>query len=358
RKQWAPAEHAEKLSQYLTNDNPEWQEMMRRQFIRKMLGDPDSGAPGKFDQLKLDAIAGCKVRRVELIQQLADLKKARKLWDAIGPGEEGRGNSLTLHLSLNLGDERDVWSFIHGDSSTELGGDQVGNYREQVFEPMLAVAEALSAVAVSFDPRPLETKYENSLFGGVSVDSSGIARLCGAYNLSIRTVMDQLLRQGQPYDTLEMLDEDVLFAQVRQVAPFIKALADNGKLAPAGTTGPSATFHEVDWDGDKDVGPKIDRTSAGAAMRTHAVPQAMVAIYDNEKWDNDKSIPGYVRQLIYMTDSKGFYSVGPATTVAARYTYPARFAAIFDEPDDARPPPGNIRHVANSEKSRGIIRYV
>ena len=38
-----------------------------------------------------------------------------------------------LLAKLNLGDERDVWSFVHGDSSTELGGDQVGNYIEQVF---------------------------------------------------------------------------------------------------------------------------------------------------------------------------------------------------------------------------------
>ena len=348
RKEWIPGEHAESLSMSLTYPKvPQWQAMMRERFIQELTGDPDSGQLGRFEHLKIEAIEGCQVRRTELIQQLADLRRARKLWDAIGPGPKGTGNSLALHLSLNLGDRRDVWTLIHGDTSSEIGQDQVGNYTEQVFNPALGVATELADAVAGFDRRPLEGTYDGALFGGVSVDSSGIARLFGAYNLSIRTVMDQLERQGQPYDTPELLDAEMLFSQLRQVAPFLKALADNGKLTPAATFPPSAVHHEVLWDGDKNTGPKVGRPSAGAAMRSHRVTDAVVAIYDNQKWTIDRSIPGFVGQMIYMTDSRGFYSDGPASS---QYAWPTRLAVRFDDPQADDP--------ESTELSRGIVRYV
>lgn len=353
-KGWVPAEHAEELSKYLTSKNPQWQEMMRLEFVKQMVGDPESGTLGMFDQIKQDAIAGCRGRRSELIQQLADLKRARKIWDAIGP----KTNSIALHLSLNLGDERSNWTFLHGDTSSALGSDQEGTYTDQVFKPILAVAEQVAEQVPDFDKRPLKSN-ESGLYGGISVDSSAIARLFGVYNMSVRTVLDQLPRQGQPFDTVERLDLDagVLFGQLQQVATFLKALADNGKLAPAATVGPSAVLKEVTWNDDKSVGQKIDRTSAGAAMRTHPVSQAVVAVYGNLTWaEANKTIPGYVEQLIYMTDSKGHYTLGPGD--AGKYTSPARFAATFDEPDSVGLARGQISGESNSAGSRGIIRYV
>jgi len=362
-KKWDPAEHAEALSQVLINSNPQWQEMMRERFIDQLLGDPAEGRIGKFAQLKAMAIDNCKIRRAELIEDVAELKKARKLWDAMGPGKPDRdGNSLTLHLSMNLGDRRDRWTFIHGDESAPLADDLVGNYTDQVFKPAIAVSDELADIAPGFDKRALTGEQEGSLFGGFSVDSSGIARLFGVYNLSIRTVMDQLPRQGQPYDTTENLDAGLIFEQLLEVAPFLKALAENETLSPAGTFAPSAIYQEVAWDGDKNTGPKVNRISAGAAMRTHAVPQAAVAVYDNPHWTGgtDRAIPGYVEQLIYVTDSKGLYNVGPADGTNIRYVYPVRFAAIFDEPpvvdgDQVRPVD---RNAVNSRQSRGIVRFV
>ncbi len=330
----------EERSRQLGDDDEQLQAQMRQMFIDRMTGDPDTGTPGMFEDLTRQAIESRKLRRAELLEKLADLTAAEDIWQAIGPNR----NVIDLHVCVNLGDVREQWTFLHGDTTMDLGSeDHLGIYTESVFAPILASAAQVKTS--SFETTPL-TGEVTANYGGPSIDSSGVARTFGIYNLSVRTVLDQLDRQGQPYDTAENLDLKRIYRQGREATEVLARLADNEELHRATTISGKAYYEELTWDGDKNVGPKVLRASAGHAMRSHAVEDAIVAIGTKNFWlpKTHFGTPGYVDTPLYSTDSRGNFVLGPVWSELHPYWCP-RLAAKFDTPE------------SDDELSRGIIRY-
>jgi hypothetical protein len=333
----------EERSRQLTDDDPDRQAAMRKLFIARMTGDPEAGVPGMFEQLTQQAIESRKLRRDELLNSMADLTASKALWNAVGPLK----NIIDLHLCLNLGDVRDQWTFLHGDTTAVLGGqDHLGIYTDSVFSPILESAEGVKAP--NFDKTPLLGEQTTN-YGGPSIDSSGVARIFGVYNLSLRTVLDQLDRQGQPYDTVENVNLDRIVGQALEAMPVIRRLADNESLHHAKTISGKAYYEELSWDGDKNIGPKVLRASAGHAMRSHAVEGAVIAIHDMNFWvpPTPLGTAGYVGYPLYMTDSRGNYTLGPVWG-EIHFSWRAGLAAKFDTPEGGKPSRGIIRYFSSS----------
>jgi len=63
-------------------------------------------------------------------------EQAGALRKTIGPGDyedNAKNEVIVLHVSLNFGDARERWSFIHGDDAIPLGEDKPGSYA-QIFD--------------------------------------------------------------------------------------------------------------------------------------------------------------------------------------------------------------------------------
>jgi len=299
--------------------------------------DPNQSArSGVFEELKKRVIANCQERKRELLLRAVDIAQAKDLNEVLGVDR----SALALHISLNLGDERPQWTFIHGDKSSSLGDDTTGAYRDNAFKAAEGIAEALGPKVGHFDTRAIGIRYNNELFGGPGIDSGGIARIFAVRNLAAMTVMDHLARQGQVTDTLSALDAGMLFDQVQEVAPFVWALGNEDKhLTGTSNLGARARFFEVLWENDRLKGVKISRASAGQAMLQLAVPDALLAVYGHAGWGNMNTPPGFVGTINSMSDSLGFCEFGPMDTEDTHWGY-FNVAADFDG------------------AGRGIVRYV
>jgi len=97
----------------------------------------------KLLQLKEDAKGECSARLNEIDQELAEIDAGMKLRDALGYGNK----DIVLHISMNLGDARKRWTFLHGDDSTDtLDQDKTGNYTG-VFAAMEDVHRRLDGIS-------------------------------------------------------------------------------------------------------------------------------------------------------------------------------------------------------------------
>ncbi len=349
-------EVAERLSLVITDPDEAAQAEMRASFIAQLRGDPENGVPGMMDRLIADVSQVCRDRRTELLRSRADLQRAKTLWNAMGPNS----NQIVLHICMDIGDAHTRWSLLHGDTTAPpSGSDLAGQYDKTVFAAVRAADEELGEEVSHFDARPMASENINqmNIFSGPSIDSSGVARMFGVYNLAARTIMDSNIRQGQPFDTLDHLDLDTLTVQLRETIPFIRSVASAGpeRLIPA-SMGVTAVYHEVGWEDRKNVGPQVVQTSAASAMASHPVAGAVVAQYSDSWIGNPDAatIAGYVSLPFFYTDQLGFYTVGPLPT--SGYTYRPRVAAVFDRPTLVASSDGEGE--TELQPSRGLIRYV
>jgi hypothetical protein len=304
---------------------------------------PDPNNRQTFAELVVLARGFCQRRLDEVAGLATETRQAMRLYDAIGP----QRSTIVLHLSLNLGDARRRWTFIHGDDATPLGNDKAGIYTQH-FKTITAVAKAMGEQAADFEDRAASQLYENRLFApGRFADSGSIARLFSVWNLAVMTVMDPLPRQGLPTDTVAALDSRTLHDQVPQVSAFLKNLLDDSGLDLLPSTRAEVRFGDTTWTGSKRTGSTVSLSGLGGALRARPLRDAFVAILPNEGWAKmppESFIPGFVEWILSKTNAHGLYEVGPYSTTY--YTKPCFIAATFDQP---------MGQAKSAEGNRGLI---
>ena len=302
-----------------------------------------------------------RTRLAEIAAEAKRLKYSAVLREAIGPAK----NSIVLHVSVNLGDARSGWMFIHGDDSLPLYNDVQAHYT-QLFKAMRSLAGTLGKKVADFDTRPIQQTYAPSLFTpGRYADSGAIARLFAIFNGSVMTVLDRTPRQGQPADTIGALNVEVMQRRVPQVRALLAAMADDDRLSQSPRIRPAARYAQSRWTRRKREGSSIRRTAAGGSMEKLPVRGATVAIAPTGNppfapGDVSQVPPGFRFPIILKTDVLGQYEFGPYCN--ARFGRSFIFAATFDnEPaasaSDRQPASRGIVEAVSTQKtalSRGM----
>ena len=336
--------------QALTDQTLRWYSVQR--VLRYKQPDPNNRET--FDRLVELLRADCHRRLDEIAQASAETHLAKRLYDAVGP----KKSTIVLHVSLNLGDARNRWTFIHGDDSAPLGSDGTGGYAFH-FKTIAAVAKTLGDQAKGFDDRAVSQLIDNRLFApGRFADSGPIARLFAVWNLSVMTVMDRLPRQGLPTDTLAALDTKTLYGQVGEVAVFLKHLADDDGLDQLPKTRAEVRYGDSSWTGIKSEGPTVRLSGSGGALRARPVPDAIVAVFPKNGWTEmslEKTVPGFVDWFLCKTNVHGVFETGPYSTTY--FNKPYFVAVTFDRSTEDLGPAasgrGLIQAITNSSKLGG-----
>jgi hypothetical protein len=226
-----------------------------------------------------------------------------------------------------------------------------------------AVGKAVSAsparrTAPDFESRGATQTYDSRMFApGLFTDSGSIARLFAKFNLSVMTVLDRQGRQGQPADTREALDLPVMMAQVRQVIPMLKGLADDSGMSLSLPIRPEARFGDAKWSGVKSSGPAVRRVGAGSVMRPQPVRGAVVAMIPDWKWGGhavDSIPPGFEYPLRFMTDTNGIFEV--PSHHYGHYLNGLMFAATFDRKSAGESGSGERRGILSAVTDAKTIR--
>ena len=284
-------------------------------------------------------------RMTELDALEARAGEDKAIRDAVGPQRD----AIVLHVSVNLGDARTAWTFIHGDDTAPIpaDGDRVAGNYNTIFKTMREVFEADAARFADFDARAVSSIYQsqNRLFApGLFVDSGAIARIFAIYNVAAMTSLDRLPRQGLPCDTLAALNPRAIFAQQAQLAPFLKRLADHEGLNQSPKIRPEAWMNEQKYDDGRVSGPAVKQAGAGMGVVTRSVRDALVAIGRTDAtgpWkaaEIAKNPPGFVFPIVVKTNTSGMFEV-PAISEKTNVGQ-LLVAATFDPPDDAQPADG------------------
>jgi len=305
-----------------------WNYVIRDLFKEKLT----DGTRARFARLVVEARKVLANRLGELDDLTARADKDLVLRNSFGPDR----NDIVLHVSVNLGDARSAWTFIHGDSSAPQNDDRTGNY-SAVFRVMRNIYKASSETAANFDARAVSESYDNRLFcPALYTDSSATASVLAIHNLSAMTVLDGLARQGLPNDTLGALDAGKLRAQAAELAPFLREMANHASLNLTPQFRTPALYTESDWSSNKPTGPSVKQAGAGSAMPDRPVRDAIVAIMrysSSGPWvpgDLRETPPGFVVPIVLKTNTNGVFEVAPYSSHKNNYQSPRTFAASFD----------------------------
>ena len=306
-----------------SEQNLRWYNAQRE--LRYKTRDPNNRQT--FDRLVEILRGNCRRRLEEISQAAEDTRLAKRMYKAIGP----EGSSVVLHLSINLGDARELWTFVHGDDSAPVDNDKTGMYAYH-FKAIHAVAQSLGDRVKGFDDRAISQLYDNRLFApGRTVDSGPIARLFSVWNLSVVTVMDRFGRQGLPTDTPAALDHRTQHAQAGEVAAFLERLISDEGISLLPKTRAEVRFGDATWTGIKSTGPSVRLSGLGGALRARAVSDAIVAVFPNNGWTDlplEKTVPGFTEWMLCKTNVHGIFETGPYST--NYYKKPWFIAVAFD----------------------------
>ena len=318
------------------------QQQIRMELLKQNL-------PRKFRWLVGRARTICRDRRAVLVTQLIPQTNTKiALREAIGFNK----TSIVLHMSLNLGEARSKWSIIHGDDSVPVYEDNVGIYNT-LYKQMNEVREDLGRKVANFDPRPTSPIHASRgrLFApGKIVDSGAVARMFSVFNVSAMTVMDRHPRQGQPADVIEALNAEAVLAQVRELAPFIKGLADSKGLSLTSSINPTAKYAEIEWSNRKMNGPSLRLAGSGGAMRQHPVrhqPLVVVSHLNVGSGDIRNAPPGFEFGVLLRSDANGLFEL-PAYNWA-HYRFCFVIGAGFDIGEGDEPSRGLITAISTAE---------
>ena len=322
--------------------------------------------PGRFEKLTEKMRELVETRRSELGKQkpdgtwtglYGDLLKARDLRDTLGP----KRDNILVHISVNLGDARNRWTFIQGEDSFPNARDNIANY-STIFKTIRRIHESREVAAPGFDARSVSQTYNVRMFApGKQVHSGAIATLFGLLHLSATTVMDPMVRQGQPADTPAALDADAVGSQTAELSAFLGALIDNRQLGATTSSVPvGATYIEGEWSNNKYTGPVVSIAGMGGAMRKEPSRGGLIAILDGRMWQEPKAVAGgFNHAILHMTDSNGIFELGPVA--ATDYTAAVRVAAGFERTRssfDTRELPGHrglITSITTSDTVKGAL---
>lgn len=310
-------------------------------------------APIRLGQL-LDHTRKVYTQRIQEIDQaLAEVEQAKRLLAAFGPADQ----TVMLHLTVNLGDARNRWTFVHGEDSIPLGDDNSGGYRS-LFKAIEKIYKAEAQAFDNFESQALRDRESRLFAPGKFADSAGVARLFGISNMALMTSLDRRVRQGLPIDRPEKTDTATLFAQAQTAAPFVKLLGDSTGLDVSSRIHPNAGFAEGRMTSPgKFAGPSVKRAGAGSALADQPVRDAVVALVRFnvtawQAWPIESAPPGYELPIIVKTNANGIYEAGPYLNVNPGLQRPVVFAATFDKP------PLRLDQPESRYRSRGLITEV
>ena len=317
-------------------------------------------------------------RLTEIDDQIKDVNQGIVLRNRFGtppkaPDKPQGGMQVMLHVSVNLGDARARWTFIHGDDSGFISQDLPGAYNaiDKTMQKVAATLNSNGKGMAHFDVQAVTSDYTDSrLFApALFVDSGAIARLFAIFNVSTMTVLDAMGRQGLPGDTLKALDADAILTQAAEAATFLHALADENGLNVLPSTAPPATYVDAHWNNDKHArrleGAAVKKVGGGQAMRTRPVRSAIVAITKRgtgpwNGWPIEKTAPGFDVPILAQSNIHGIFEVGPFNALAPSPWFNGPVVcALFDEYQPQIPRPAGLDpKLITGPTARGLITTV
>ena len=327
-----------------------WNSLIRDLFEEKLV----PSTRGRFARVMTEGRNVLNQRLGELDELTAQADKALILRNSFGP----KHNAIVLHVSINLGDTRDKWTFIHGDSTGPLNDDKTGNY-SAIFRAMRNIFKSNHQTFSDFEARAVSESYDNKWFcPAIYADSAAIAKIFAIFNLSAMTSLERLPRQGLPSDTLESLDTARMRTQLSQLEPFLGAMASHAGLNIPPSIRPQAHITEGGWSSNKATGPSVKQAGAGSAMPNRPVRGAVVAVirqHASGPWAAGRlteTPPGFVFPILARTDTNGIFEMGPYSQHKNNYKAPRTFVATFDKT------PIGQGEIPKGYASRGLITAV
>jgi len=305
----------------------------------------------------------CRERIQELETDIKQIQQGQALLAAL----DWEKYKIILHISVNLGDSGDLWSFVHGDYSLRLINYDTEGLYGGIFKSIKQCQADLQLPL--FDERPVSLTYNSRQFIPARfADSTAPARWFGRYNLSAMTVMDGLLRQGLPADTLKALNSDNMAAQAGEFVQFMTKLSDATGLPddhPSGMT--SIYYHETEYASGVASGYTVKQADSPDPMRAASVSSAVIAIQDPAmsnssssqnntyasqqylRFGSEGNVDGYLPAVLTMSQSNGVFEYGPVTS-ATKNEQP--FIVDFDQPEQTE------NEESTGIGSRGLISSV
>ncbi|MBI5723370.1 MAG: M28 family peptidase [Planctomycetes bacterium] len=307
--------------------------------------------PERYGQLLSYVRRMCQTRIAEIDRDMMQAAQGGIIRDAAAGNAEIP--PIVLHISVNLGDARRLWTFIQGEDS-ELLPEDVSGYLQSAFPAIRDIKVQSPQRWPDFDDRTIKGDYKPRLFSpGLFADSTAVARIFAVLNLSAMTVLDRLPRQGQPVDTIENLDIAAVLSQADQFGVFLGAMADSPKLRLTGGRTIQAIYSDIEWQGARASGASVSFFSGGM---TDTPAKGVLTTVQRALWDNlsvYKEPLGFQTALVAKTNSNGNFvippvSKDPATGLGTSYI----ISAAFDNSPSALP-------AASSEQAgRGLISRI
>ena len=287
----------------------------------------------------------CDKRQEELSRLIRHTQEGMQVISAIGEEK----TAIVLHLSMNLGDEADRWTFIHGNDSRDIhnGKDNAGAYASGVFRAIRNVADKLGIGDKNslFDVSTVEgSGTARRLASGRFAHSGSVAGMFGIFNLSVMTPLGRRVRDGQPCDVVTRRDgqgaevavlnvADMLAPQ-QQIGQTIRALADTKRLSIGSGIDSQAFYTEFKYDDGRYTGGRVQMLSGASAAPDRPARGAFVAILrrPGKIWEGarvDKTPAGFRPYCIIETDVSGRIEVPPLSQ--AYYGPKLIVGALFDD---------------------------
>ncbi len=332
-----------------------------------------------FEKVRTEALATLKRRDTELVSRIAYNKAAFAVREMLtfhkeGAAEDDKGQMpfIELHLTVDLSGSDRHWTLVHGETTRPDEGtdDKVGSYSD-IFKAITAAIELgakYDAKVEDFDARAIDGKSVSDalVFSPcLRADSSAIARLFGVWNLAAVTTFDRHTRDGQPFDTVEVIKEPERLENFRvqgeQLGRLVWAMGHTNGLSLGRTVKPVATFSKPEWDDGKLKGPRAMLFSAAAAVADRPASGGIVAVMRGVNATNwgaakvDRDVPGIERFLMTVADGNGSLDFGPVPATWFNYV-----CVLFDDrgiPEyisNAATVSGKIAHVVNVFKAKTL----
>lgn len=192
---------------------------------------------------------------------------------------------IKLHVHLDFGDGSARWGVVTGDSSWRLrsnsphsGGDRPGNYTRffsQLWEMSLQDPRIQQFVRrTTQDPQ-----YGVTFSGGPYTSCGMIAGLYGTYNINLMTHNDARVRDGHPYDTLEQLEAETLFAQGQEALWLLERVLNNSDLRVGRPIANSAGSKYPEWRNRRSWGDFAAMRVAGGLAESRPAENALLAYW-------------------------------------------------------------------------------
>ncbi|MGF1483067.1 MAG: FtsX-like permease family protein [Opitutales bacterium] len=253
------------------------------------------------------------------------------------------GGLTVLHTSLMLGDATSRWGLLFGGESALRSKDDRGSLYVKVMDAFDVAAAALErrGVELSHFARATarnEISPPHLFYAGKGFAHSGdIAGRLTVKNMALTTSQDAFRRLGTPGETYASINFENVVAQLTEVLPTLREVANGEALSGASSIARRDDFFETTMDGNFNWSGSILRArTLGSSTANTPVNGGMVMIMERPSkarqfaaYDyKPVNIPAFDDFFIVRSNASGAYGWGPFETEERRLM---AFAADFDE---------------------------